>query len=225
MKYSSRGKGCLLPSLGLGLWLLWWSQAWGSQQSNSAEHTKAPFSLSARSPGSLHGTCTSYQRTQSRYLAQPRERREEGRKGNSKKAAKRCRTKKSKSEIPKVSIPHLTPVFQNEAKIKTCSLALWKHLNIHPSCLVNYFYTGEQSCSHCELHSWFGLKFSYEKVHERHSEPSGASGRVGMEAKSWSSQLLKLYFISNFLQTQGKVRFIFTEVNDFPLNPAYHWLD
>ena len=40
--------------------------------------------------------------------------------------------------------------------------------------------------------------------------------RVGKEAKNESSQLLKLCFLSNFLETQENIRFTCTKENDLP---------
>ena len=56
-------EGQPLAESGLGLWLSWWSQAWGLQWRNSTDRTEALPSLSSILPGARMVPCTSHQVT------------------------------------------------------------------------------------------------------------------------------------------------------------------
>lgn len=104
-------EGQLLAESGLGLWLSWWSQAWGSQQRNSTDWTEAPPSLSSILPGARTVPCTSHKVT---WQQVPRRSpgKEGGRAGQ--RIARRLQAgaeQEKTSQAPRVSIPHPMPVY------------------------------------------------------------------------------------------------------------------
>lgn len=142
--YSSREKGWISASLGLGL-----PPAFVviTRSGNSKKATRQNRQRHLSPLMHIHlGACTVCflpRHFRASTSAQPWKRREGA--GNEKtEIANRCRQEKTSQRAPKVSILYLIPVLlkwgDNRAKI--CSLVLWRHVNTQPTCSVNHYHTG-----------------------------------------------------------------------------------